>query len=72
MKMVPVESSNIAAVGYSKKLETLRVEFHKGREYEYYPVSPELHSELVNAESVGKFFNENIKNNNNFTVKRLK
>ena len=47
MNMIPVVSSNVAAVGYEPLSGTLRVRFHSGRCYDYYEVSPELHAEML-------------------------
>jgi hypothetical protein len=59
MIRVPVVSSNLASVGHEDT--TLEVEFKNGQLYHYFGVSQELYQELLNAESVGKFLNTNIK-----------
>jgi len=58
---VEVTSSNIASVGYHDG--KLFVEFRRsGAVYEYRGVPEYVYHELINAESVGKFFHRNIKN----------
>jgi KTSC domain len=59
MRRVPVESSSIDSVGYEK--DVLEVRFRNGGLYQYFHV-PELMFELLmEAESKGRFFNENIR-----------
>lgn len=58
--MTPVESSNLKSVGYDG--QNLFVEFGKGSIYVYYEVPLELYTELLKAESKGKYLNSNIKN----------
>lgn len=59
MEMKAVSSSNIAAVGFDGG--TLRVQFTNGAQYDYSGVSEELYNQLMAAESIGRFFNQNIK-----------
>ncbi len=51
MQMIPVESSNLAAVGYEGTL--LRVKFRDGSVFDYEDVSPETHAELMTGQSAG-------------------
>jgi hypothetical protein len=53
-------SSNIAAVEYEAGV--IFVTFKNRSRYSYEGVPEKLYEELVKAESVGKFFNTNIKN----------
>ena len=66
MKRLPVESSNIKAIGYHKKSKILEVEFNHGGIYCYSDVPGNAVEALFDADSVGKFFNTNIKNTFNF------
>lgn len=67
IKRVPVKSSNIAAVGHTgEDSKTLTVEFHtpgkaENTVWSYYPVTAQAFNLLLQAESVGKYFNSNIK-----------
>jgi hypothetical protein len=61
MERVPVSSSNLISVGYEPSSEILEVEF-KGGVYQYYNVPQFMHEELMQAPSIGIFFNANIKN----------
>lgn len=58
-----VSSSSIASVGYNPESETLEVEFvSSGRVYEYYNVPKFMFERLLEAPSVGIFFNVEIRN----------
>ncbi len=57
----PVSSSNIHAIGYDEPKRVLAVEFKSGSIYHYADVPPELAIDLVNAESIGRFYHANIK-----------
>jgi len=61
MHRVTVQSSVIASIGYSPGDKTLEVEFQTGRVYQYEGVPPKQHAALMAAESVGRYFNENIR-----------
>lgn len=63
-------SSSIAAYGYGlteskiaekRFLLVLRVVFHTGKIYDYHNVPISLYDDMEKAESVGKFFNREIK-----------
>ena len=55
------DSSVIKAVSYEKKLKRLNVTFSNGNVYTYSGVSYARFNNLVNNESVGKYFAKNIK-----------
>lgn len=59
--MTPVTSSNIDAIGYEPETQVLKVRFHTGITYAYGNVSHQQFTTLINAESVGKSFNQLIK-----------
>lgn len=62
MERQAVSSSNIASVGYEETSETLEVEFSKnGRVYQYLNVPSFMFERLMQANSVGTFFNAEIK-----------
>jgi KTSC domain-containing protein len=62
MDRQPVTSSNLLSVGYDPDAETLEVEFRKTGVYQYYNVPQFMHERLMAADSIGTFFNANIKN----------
>ena len=61
MERVAVESSNILSVGYDEALSVLEVEFKGGSVYQYSGVPKEIAMGLIEAESPGKYFAENIR-----------
>ena len=62
MNMTPVESSNIASVGYDEQTKVLHIQFKSGATHAYSDVSPEKHKALMAAESKGKHFIAHIRN----------
>lgn len=62
MERQPVTSSNLAEVGYDPELETLEVQFKHGGVYQYFNVPAFMHQRLMNADSLGRFFNAEIRN----------
>lgn len=61
IKRVPVESKALAAVGYSKGLRALEIEFRNGAVYRYLNVAPHVHTVLMAAPSKARFYHENIR-----------
>ena len=63
MKLQPVDSSQLAAVGYDPASKILTIQFKgkKATTYEYQNVTQELYDGLLNAESVGTYFGQNVK-----------
>ena len=57
--MIPVSSSNIAAIGYDAERATLIIQFNSGRTYEYYNVPEYEYNNLMNASSKGQYANQN-------------
>lgn len=59
----PVESNQVAAIGYDEATKTLAVTFKRGvgAIYHYPGVEKDVHAAFVNAESIGTFFGQNIK-----------
>jgi hypothetical protein len=62
MEREAVSSSSLVSVGYNPDSETLEVEFKSSGVYEYYNVPPFMHERLMQAGSIGTFFNAEIKN----------
>lgn len=58
--MVPVESSNVASIGYDAIENILYVEFlskdaYAPAQYMYYGVEPEIYEQMMAAPSKGRF-----------------
>jgi hypothetical protein len=61
MKRKPVTSSSLASVGYDSKSQILEVEFVHGGVYQYFDVPPEVYKELINASSVGSYYQMEVR-----------
>jgi len=59
MKMIPVVSSNLAAVGYAQ--DTLVVSFRNGTVYEYFSVPKPVYEGLLSASSKGQYLHRFVK-----------
>ena len=57
----PVESSAIAAIGYSTRLRALEVEFRNGAIYRYLNVPIATYNDLLTADSKARFYDRNIR-----------
>ncbi len=56
-----VDSSNVEAIGYCPETEELHVQFLKSGLYVYAGVPEWVYVEFMEAESKGRYLNENIK-----------
>src|SRR5438477_12375412 len=62
VRMHPVESSSIRAIGYDAAAEELWIEFRSSPDpYVYFAVPPEVYAELEEAEPKGEYVNLMIK-----------
>lgn len=62
MERVYVDSSMIISVGYESDSAILEIEFKTNNAvWNYYDVPEYVHDEMMNADSVGKFFHAQIK-----------
>ena len=64
------DSSNIKHVAYQPALQIMQILFVSGRIYWYYKIPRSIYDGLINSESKGKYFWENIKSK--YTYKRIK
>jgi hypothetical protein len=60
MKLQPVTSTNIYAIGHDGQ-NTMQVRFLGGENFAYSPITAEDHSKLMNAHSIGAHLNKMIK-----------
>lgn len=63
-----VVSSHIEAVAHfseneDMKNDTLQIRFKGGRVYEYEPVDEEMYDQMMEAESIGKWYHQNLLKN---------
>lgn len=61
MDRSPVTSGNLAEVGYDHNSETLEIMFRNGGVYQYYNFPNFMYERFIQSESLGKFFNVEIK-----------
>jgi len=61
-EMIPVVSSNVAAVGYDSSSQTVYVRFLDGKTYIYKGVPEAEFENLKNAASIGSYLHRNFKN----------
>lgn len=61
MQLEKVNSSDIAAIGYDPESQTLAIEFHATGRYHYFSVPPQIHAELMQTPTHGKYFHQHIK-----------
>tara|TARA_B100001250_G_scaffold408812_1_gene431881 strand:+ start:4180 stop:4515 length:336 start_codon:yes stop_codon:yes gene_type:complete len=63
IKLTPVDSSQVARIGYEEESKILAVQFKHGRMaiYHYPNVEPQTYADFMAAESKGVFFREHIK-----------
>jgi len=61
--MVPVDSSNVVAIGYDDGSQELYIQYMNGGTYVYAQVPSVTHQELMNADSKGGYMNREIKPN---------
>ena len=78
MNRTTVESSLLSAIGYDAITQTLEIEFPRkgqpvgsGSVYQYFGVPAEVHTAFMAAESKGKYFLANIKNQPQYPYKRI-
>jgi hypothetical protein len=62
MKRKRVKSSAMLTVGYHEDLKVLEVEFPSKEVYQYFDVPAHVHFALMQASSLGTYFNAYIKN----------
>jgi hypothetical protein len=56
-----VQSTAIAAVGYSKRQHILEIEFVNGAIYRYFDVPPAVYRELMSSESKARFYDSDVR-----------
>ncbi len=66
-----VQSSNINAIGHDSETNTLVIEFKRGGKYSYNPVTEGGYRALISAPSIGKYFQESIRNNSSIEATKL-
>jgi hypothetical protein len=57
----PVDSSNIAEIGYAPQQRQLEVLFRNGGLYRYFGVPAPVHRALLEADSIGRYMNQRVR-----------
>lgn len=66
MNRRPVDSSTITAIGYDRNTAVLEVEFTSGEVYEYFLVPPSVYEGFHRAQSIGRFFGDQVRSRYRF------
>jgi hypothetical protein len=61
MNRIPVDSTNLASVGYDSDSLVLEVEFKNGKVYQYFDVPQSAYDEMMGSASKGSYLNNVIK-----------
>lgn len=69
MQRLPVESSDVVAIGYDPKESLLEVEFRGDRTYQYFDVPKDIYDHFMRADSYGTYFNAHI--NKHYKYRRI-
>jgi hypothetical protein len=56
-----VDSSELRSVGYKMDAAVLEAEFRSGEVYDYFDVPAQIALELLEAKSIGRYFNAHIR-----------
>jgi len=65
-------SSLITSLAYDAFAQVLEVVFCKGGIYEYRNFSPDQFEKLRRSDSIGEYFNTNIRNNKQFLYQKVR
>lgn len=61
MNRIPLDSSNLASVGYDSDSLVLEVEFKNGKVYQYFDVPQSTYDEMMGSASKGSYLNNVVK-----------
>jgi hypothetical protein len=61
MDRIALDSRTLATAGYDDPSATMELEFVEGRVYRYFVVPRSVFDALLSADSIGRFFQENIR-----------
>lgn len=62
----PVASTSIRSVGYDDEDDRLEIEFHSGGVYQYLDVPERVYTDLLGADSRGRYFHDEIRGQYSF------
>jgi hypothetical protein len=61
VELVPVQSTNLSAIGYEPDTMLMQIQFKNGSLYAYQNVEPDTYQTLVTSPDPGRYFAEIIK-----------
>jgi len=61
MKMIPVRSKAILAIGYDAGSCRMEIKFISGKTYPFCGVPEHVFNDFLNASSIGSYYNGNIR-----------
>jgi hypothetical protein len=61
MQRVFVESTMLGSAGHDAQSTVLELQFRNGAVYQYFLVPPRIYRDLLQADSKGGYFNQNIR-----------
>lgn len=67
-KLTQVKSSSVEAIGYDHARAMLIVKFINGKTYGYHNTPLVLYRNMESADSVGQYFNKNIRDKYKYTM----
>lgn len=59
--MIPVQSSNLAAIGYDPTARVMHVSFRGGGTYHHTDVPPEAYRKFMASPSKGRHYHEHVR-----------
>jgi KTSC domain len=62
LRRIELESTALAWVRYLPDARVLQVGLRSGRDYDYFDVPAEIYTDLLAAESQGRYYNHHIRN----------
>jgi KTSC domain-containing protein len=71
MNLVPVTSSNVAAVGYDPQTKEMQVRFTGGGHYSHSNVPAIKHALFIASTSKGRFYHQHFKGNADHPHRRI-
>lgn len=69
MELIQVVSTNLSKVGYDEENEILLIIFNSGSAYEFQKVPRDIYNNLLQAPSIGNFFNKYVRKS--FVYKKI-
>jgi hypothetical protein len=63
--MIPVKSSAITHIGHDENTSQMKITFKESKTYDYCNVPKNIFEAFINASSIGKYYDRNIKDKYN-------